>query len=142
MQVKIATTKEDIKKALQIREKVFVEEQQIPKELEMDPLDQEATHFLALEGDLPVGTCRMRWIDLHTVKVERVAVLKEKRSTGIGKKIMYTVEKYAQAKGAKSILLESQIRVESFYQKLGYTSYGSPFVVVGIPHIKMKKTWN
>lgn len=141
-QIKIVTTEEELRQAFQIRHQVFVEEQHVPKELELDSFDQEATHFLALQGDFPIGTCRMRWIDPHTVKAERVAVLKEKRSTGVGKKLMQELEAHARVQGAKTVLLESQIRVESFYHKLGYVSYGSPFEVVGIPHIKMRKTWS
>jgi len=138
--VKIAETDEERKQAFDIRHQVFVVEQNVPKELEIDEWDGQATHFLALENDLPIGACRLRWLDPHTVKAERVAVLLEKRSTGIGKKLMAALEEYARSRGAQRILLHSQIRVEGFYRKLGYVSYGEPFDDAGIPHIKMKKS--
>lgn len=77
--VKKAITDSDLNHAFSIRTKVFVEEQNVPKDLEIDEWEEKAIHFLAWENELPIGTCRLRFVDQFTAKVERVAVLKEKK---------------------------------------------------------------
>ncbi|MBA4493290.1 GNAT family N-acetyltransferase [Paenactinomyces guangxiensis] len=128
--------------AFAIRRNVFIEEQQVPEDLEIDEWEDIATHFLALEEGKPVGTCRLRWVNPQTVKAERVAVLGEKRKTGAGKKLMEALELYARDKGAKTIVLNAQIQVVPFYEKLGYRGTGASFFEAGIKHIPMKKELN
>jgi predicted GNAT family N-acyltransferase len=136
---KTVQDKKELEQAFAIRRNVFVDEQQVPEELELDDWDQTSTHLLALESSKPVGTCRLRWIDPTTVKAERVAVLSPKRNTGTGKQLMSALEQLAKEKGAHSIILNAQIQVLPFYEKLGYQSIGAPFMEAGIEHIKMKK---
>lgn len=137
--VKVVQEASELEQALDIRRQVFIEEQEVPEDIEVDEYEQTATHFLALDGTEPVGTCRLRWVDPQTAKAERVAVLKEKRSTGAGRKLMEALEAYARDKGAHSIVLNAQARVLSFYEKLGYVAMGTPFMDAGIEHRKMKK---
>ncbi|SEN07004.1 GNAT family N-acetyltransferase [Lihuaxuella thermophila] len=137
--VKTACQPQELEQAFAIRRKVFIEEQQVPEELELDEWDGQSTHFLALEQNTPVGTCRLRWLDARTAKAERVAVLRTKRNTGAGKKLMEALEAHAGKKGALSIVLNAQIQVVPFYEKLGYQAAGTPFFEAGIKHIPMKK---
>lgn len=138
--VKKAITDSDLNHAFSIRTKVFVEEQNVPKDLEIDEWEEKAIHFLAWENELPIGTCRLRFVDQFTAKVERVAVLKEKRKTGAGKLLMQTLEELARQKGAQKILLHAQVAVIPFYKKLGYEAFGTPFDDAGILHMKMEKS--
>ncbi|WP_220184198.1 GNAT family N-acetyltransferase [Thermoactinomyces mirandus] len=138
--VKKAITDSDLNHVFSIRTKVFVEEQNVPKDLEIDEWEEKSTHFLAWENELPIGTCRLRFVDPFTAKAERVAVLKEKRKTGAGKLLMQTLENVARQKGARKILLYAQVRVIPFYKKLGYEPFGTPFDDAGIPHMKMEKS--
>ncbi len=99
--VKQATGSKEMELVYSIRTKVFIEEQQVPKDLEMDEWEEKSVHFLAWLEDIPVGTCRLRFIDHDTGKAERVAVLKEYRKTGAGTKLMEALETFARQKGPK-----------------------------------------
>ena len=134
-----ATNKEEMDHVYSIRTKVFIEEQQVPKDLEMDEWEEKSVHFLAWLSDTPIGTCRLRFVDNDTGKAERVAVLKEYRNTGAGTKLMQALEAFARQKGAKKILLNAQISAMPFYEKSGYIAFGTPFDDAGILHMQMEK---
>lgn len=137
--IKQATNKEEMDHVYSVRTKVFIEEQQVPKDLEMDEWEEKSVHFLAWLGDTPIGTCRLRFVDNDTGKAERVAVLKEYRNTGAGTKLMQALEAFARQKGAKKILLNAQISAMPFYEKSGYIAFGKPFDDAGILHMQMEK---
>ncbi|MGA9173503.1 MAG: GNAT family N-acetyltransferase [Thermoactinomyces sp.] len=137
--VKTVQTQEELNQAFSIRRIVFIHEQKVPEDLELDEWDQSAIHFLALENGEPIGTCRLRWIGDHTAKAERVAVLADKRNTGAGKKLMLALEESARQKEARAIRLNAQVQVVPFYEKLGYRTNGAPFYEAGIKHIPMIK---
>ena len=123
-----------------IREQVFILEQNVPKNLELDEFDDSATHILAKFSGEPAGCARLR--EVHDfLKVERVAVLSKFRGNSIAKKIMHFIEDIAASK-KKTIILNAQESVIEFYKKLGYEAEGEKFVEAGIVHIKMKKTPN
>lgn len=136
-----AITTGDYKEVFAIRTKVFVEEQHVPAELELDEYEQEAIHFLASVDGKPAGVARMRWIDALTAKAERVAVLKSFRGTGVGRELMIALEKHARAEHAASIQLHAQLTAQPFYERLGYQAYGDTFLDAGIEHIAMKKNF-
>jgi predicted GNAT family N-acyltransferase len=137
--VRIVENERDLERALAIRREVFVLEQGVPEDLEIDEWEPSSTHFLAWAGEAPVGTCRLRMLDPSTGKAERVAVLKSVRDAGVGRKLMEACEHHARQAGAKSLILNAQIQVVPFYEKLGYVPVGDPFMEAGIRHIKMKK---
>jgi predicted GNAT family N-acyltransferase len=139
LHVKPIETPEELEQAFAIRRKVFIEEQNIPEELEMDEWDDAATHFLAFHDGEPIGTCRARWLNDQTIKAERVAVLKQKRKVGAGKLLMQTLEEFARQKKAQAIYLNAQTQVVPFYKRLGYKECGAPFDEAGIPHVPMMK---
>src|SRR5437868_11134315 len=93
---------------LAIRREVFVAGQGVPLEREFDGLDDEATHFVAIENDEYVGTARLRVVDGHA-KVERVAVREPWRGRGLGDRLMETVEAHAKAAGLPLIALSAQV---------------------------------
>ena len=84
--MKIAVT-DDVDACMAIRRKVFVEEQAVPEELELDAHDATAVHLLAVADGRPVGTARLL-IDGDHAKIGRVAVLAETRGTGAGAALM------------------------------------------------------
>ena len=116
-----------------IRYEVFVGEQNVPEELEIDGLDGEAKHVLAYVDALPIGTGRM----LNDGHIGRVAVLKKYRGLGIGKLIMKELIKWAQDMNLEKILLSSQCHAHSFYLDLGFVCVGEIYKEAGIDHIKM-----
>jgi predicted GNAT family N-acyltransferase len=124
--------------AVDLRHQVFVVEQGVPAELEMDEFDQGATHLVALRGDRVVGTLRIL-DDGGVAKIGRVAVRAAARRTGLGSRLMQRAAALASDRGFSDIVLHAQVSVRHFYQKLGYVEEGDLFEEAGIPHIAMRK---
>ncbi|GAP94089.1 GNAT family N-acetyltransferase [Leptolyngbya sp. NIES-2104] len=135
--IKVVNFDRDFQDIVAIRMSVFQDEQGVEPELEFDGLDEAATHFLAYDRDSAVGTARVRFLDAHTAKLERVAVLLDRRKYGIGRKIVETVLEFLANKNISDLRIHAQISVVAFYQKLGFVTEGEPFDEAGIPHIKM-----
>lgn len=133
------TSEADFEAALDLRREVFIEEQDVPEELELDGLDDGATHFLARRGDEPVGTARLRAYGDGLAKVERVAVREPHRGEGWGRRIMAAVEEHAREAGYERIRLAAQVPVLGFYERLGYEVASEEFMDAGIPHRSMEK---
>jgi predicted GNAT family N-acyltransferase len=138
--IKKAERPEELEQALAVRRAVFVIEQGVPEDLEVDEWEANAVHFLALHGKKAVGTCRLRRIGPDTVKAERVAVLAPFRKSGTGRRLMETLENCAREMKARFVVLNAQIQVVPFYEKMGYQAVGEPFDEAGILHIRMEKT--
>ena len=117
----------------QIREKVFIEEQKVPRSIEMDGHDSECHQFLATYKKLNIGTARLRKYG----KIERVSVIKEFRSLGIGSKIMEIIINKARTLDTNEIYLHSQEDSIRFYENIGFKTVGNYFFEAEIKHIKM-----
>ena len=139
IKIEIVTYTEYLAPITKIRTRVFQEEQGITSELEFDGLDHSATHLLAYVDGKPVGTARIRSLDEHTVKIERLAVLPEARRKGIGQQLTQKSLAFAQEHHYQTAILNSQLYIKSLYEKLGFTQVGEVFDEAGIPHIKMSK---
>ena len=118
-----------------IRYKVFVNEQNVPEELEIDGLDNEAKHVLAFVDKVPIGTGRI----LSDGHIGRVAVIKNYRGLGIGKSIMKNLIKWAQDMSLEKVWLSSQWHAHSFYLDFGFVCVDEIYKEAGIDHIKMFK---
>lgn len=122
-----------------IRFRVFVEEQSVPPEIEMDEHDAVATHVICLVGDKAVGTGRLvRMLD--GMKLGRVAVLAEYRKKGLGARIVKWLLDWAVEAGHETVHANVQIGALGFYEKLGFMVTGAHFMEAGIEHVKM--VWN
>ncbi len=126
----------NIKEICAIRYNVFVEEQKVPEELEIDGLDDKAKHVLAFVDSVQIGTGRI----LSDGHIGRVAVLKDYRGLGIGKLIMKDLIKWAQNMNLEKVWLSSQWHAHSFYLDLGFVCVGEIYIEAGIDHIKMYRT--
>lgn len=121
--------------AIQLRMKVFVQEQSVPVDMEVDGDDPEAKHLLLLKDDQPLGTCRWRETD-EGLKLERFAIIKTCRGQGLGKVLVeYVLEKYKESDSC--IYLYAQSDVIAFYEKFGFLAVGEEFEEAGIQHRKM-----
>jgi len=128
----------------QIRESVFIEEQNVPIELEWDGLDTQAIHFLAEihsestleQKKLAVGTARIIIKD-NQAYIGRMAVLSQWRGQGIGTKILQSCINECKKQKVAKITLNAQVYITEFYQKAGFKSIGDQFLDAGIPHQKM-----
>lgn len=129
---------DELPSLLAVRRVVFVEEQGVPPELEVDGLDPECVHF-AVEGPGGLlGTARLR--DYHGAgKAERVAVLASARGTGAGRALMEALEAEAVRRGMPEVRLNAQRDAVPFYLRLGYEPVGAEFEEAGIPHLAMRK---
>ena len=138
MKIKKVESKKELNISQKIREKVFCDEQKVSKQIEFDGLDHLCDHFLIFKKNNPVGTARLREKNPGVFKIERVAVLKNKRLSGLGNLLMKEVIKYTfKNYSLKMLVLHSQVHVKGFYQKLGFKEEGNEFLEDGIPHIKM-----
>ena len=140
LEVRVADTDRAREDAFAVRRTVFVDEQGVDEDLEYDAHDETATHFVAYDGDEPVGAARLREYADGVGKVERVAVLESHREDGVGRAVMAAVEDRARADGLESLKLHSQTRAAGFYRGLGYERYGEEFEEAGIPHVEMRKS--
>ncbi len=141
-QIHTVQTEQEKKDALSVRRIVFIEEQQVPEDLEIDEHDGDdpaTIHFVAYAGDKPVGASRLRTYAPGVGKVERVAVLGSERGTGLGRQIMVMMEETAREMGFQKLKLNAQTHAQRFYEKLGYTPVGDVFDEAGIEHIAMEK---
>lgn len=123
--------------AWQIRKTVFVEEQNVPIEIERDQIDDIAWHILMLDGDIPVATGRVFQVEGDKYGIGRVAVVKEERSKGIGNRIMTLLLEKAWSIGANHVEIHAQSYAKSFYENLGFVVDGEPYIEAGIEHITM-----
>ena len=136
--IKIVESPEEFDQCFRIRTIVFVEEQEVPLELEMDEYDAVATHFLLCDGETPLATARL--VDKHGLaKIGRVAVLKEARGRGLGLLLMQAVIDEAKHRGFTESVLDAQTYAVPFYARLGYVAEGEEFDDAGIPHFLMRR---
>lgn len=123
-----------------IRCRVFQDEQGVAPELEFDGLDESAIHLLAYLNGEPVGTTRIRPLDLQTTKIERLAVLSKVRGFGIGTKLMETaLDLIVRNTPCEKVVVHAQEYIKNLYEKLGFCVVGERFNEAGIPHLKMIK---
>lgn len=138
MKVLQAGTENQLQDAFNIRKKVFVEEQDVPIEIEIDEHENNSAHFVLYDEETPVGAGRFRVLD-GKGKVERICILPEYRGNGAGIQIMEEIEEYAKKLPVDEVVLNAQSYAVPFYEKLGYSVISDEFLDAGIPHRKMKK---
>lgn len=123
--------------ASRVRLMVFVAEQKVPLEEEIDALDPLCTHFVAKDSHgMVVGCARMT----PTGHIGRVAVLKPFRGRGVGKIVLSAVLDYARAHGMKKLDLNAQTHARGFYEAFGFVAEGDVFNECGIEHIHMVRS--
>ena len=128
----------DMERAYAIRRRVFIEEQRVPEEIELDADDARAFHALAtLDGDA-IGCGRMLDHGDDEVKIGRMAVLQEYRGTGVGREILRFLTGRARIRGSRRAILHAQLSAEGFYLREGFTPVGGVFDEAGIKHRKME----
>lgn len=129
----------DLAAAYAVRHQVFVGEQGVPVELEVDEHDPDADHVVARLADgRVVGTGRLVLEPGGVGHLGRLAVLAEVRGAGAGAALVRALEDRARARGLASVVLGGQVYAVGFYERLGYTAYGEEFDDAGIPHRWMR----
>ena len=122
-----------------IRTRVFIQEQNVPEDLEWDGEDAQATHALVLDQDgRPIGAARLLIHD-RLAHIGRMAVLPEWRGRGVGKALLQCLLAAARARSAQSVFLNAQTTAVAFYARAGFVVEGAEFLDAGIPHLRMTR---
>jgi predicted GNAT family N-acyltransferase len=137
--VKLVENEDELAGAVSVRMRVFVVEQQIPAEEELDGADATATHAIALHQGQVVGTGRLIYREDSTAQIGRMAVDQPFRRQGTGGRILDFLEEEARSQGIRRCILHAQEYVKNFYAAHGYQEHGDVFLEVDIPHIEMHK---
>lgn len=137
MEVIIAKNKKQREDAYSVRKIVFIDEQNVPPEEEIDEFEEQSTHFVLYDEGKPVGAGRFRELNGYG-KVERICVLSSYRGKGAGKLIMEKIHEFASTSNIKRLKLNAQEHAIPFYENLGYTVVSDTFLDAGIPHKTME----
>jgi predicted GNAT family N-acyltransferase len=117
-----------------VREAVFVLEQGVPAELELDALDPLCDHVIARDAaSQPIGTGRLT----PERRIGRMAVMPEWRGRGVGDALLLALLGQARQRGWRSISLHAQASAIGFYVRHGFLPVGDPFEEAGIEHQDM-----
>ena len=138
MEVREARTKSELAEALALRERVFCGEQGVSFEADQDGRDGEATHIVAVDDGVVIGTCRLLFRGT-VARLGRLAVQRERRGESVAVDILSEADRIARQAGSESIALHAQTYAQALYERAGYEVYGPTFVEEGIEHVAMEK---
>lgn len=120
----------------ELRDTVFVKEQQVSAEEEWDDLDAVCEHVLAIADDgTPIGCGRLT----PERKIGRMAVLEPWRGHGVGAAMLRMLIERARTRGWNSISLHAQVTAIDFYRQHGFEGFGDRFMEAGIEHQAMRR---
>ncbi|KWN06875.1 GCN5 family acetyltransferase [Burkholderia territorii] len=125
--------------AARIRDAVFVREQRIPPEWELDDEDPVSLHAVAYRVDAATGARRAVATGrlLRTGTIGRVAVLADARGQGAGSAVLHALLDAARQRGEPIVRLYALVAAVPFYVQHGFAAIGEPFVEIGVPHVEM-----
>lgn len=136
---KLVTSDKELKGALEVRRQVFVDEQGVSEDIELDGRDVEALHMVVVDRKRVIGTARVLFLANGQAKIERMAILKPFRGRGIGKKIISFLNRELRNRQVERVFLHAQCSVSAFYKLCGFDETGPTFWEAGIKHIKMQR---
>lgn len=145
--IKILESKEELELGFALRIKVFVKEQNVPIELELDDKDHSdnTVHIGYFHDDRLIGVARLIDMDKDIIHIGRVVIDKDYRGKGIGRKLIVGCETTAKNILKREIIIElsAQIQAEKFYESLGYNRVNDKiYLDAGIEHVDMRKVIN
>lgn len=135
--IKVATD-EELNAAYHVRKSVFVDEQHVPIEEEIDHFEKKSIHFIGRNGNQVVGASRLRFEEDYG-KLERICVLKPYRGKSYGKLLIQHMEDEIKNHGYSKAKLHAQTNAKQFYERFGYQIISDEFMDAGIPHVAMTK---
>lgn len=145
--IKILKSEEELNLGFALRIEVFVREQNVPLELELDEKDhsENTVHIGYFHDDKLIGVARLIDMDKDVIHIGRVAIDKNYRGKGIGRDLIIGCETTAKLilKREVTIELSAQIQAEKFYESLGYYRVNNTiYLDAGIEHVDMRKVIN
>jgi predicted GNAT family N-acyltransferase len=121
--------------ATAIRFEVFVDEQKVPAEIELDDMDAVCLHAVAYDDfGAAIGTGRL----LPDGHIGRMAVRQPGRGTGVGGAILQLLMEKARERGDAAVVLNAQTVAAPFYARYGFVQQGEVFAEAGIAHVEMR----
>ncbi len=138
--VRLSASEGDAAGLRALRLEVFVDEQGVPADEELDRYDAAAVHAVAVQSGVVVGTGRLVLVSALEARVGRMAVKATVRRQGVGAALLRFLEAEAKSRGIARIVLHAQAHARTFYDKHGYAAEGGPFTEAGIEHVSMAKT--
>ena len=138
LDIRFIQNSKDMLSCLELRRTVFIEEQNVPENEEVDGDDPDCDHILLTVSDIPVGAARLKYYN-DFVKVQRVCVLKNYRGQGIGSNIINFIIRHVEKNDIRSsVRLGSQFHALEFYKGLGFIEFGEEYLDAGILHKDME----
>jgi predicted GNAT family N-acyltransferase len=137
--VRVARDAAEIDAAMELRVRVFVDEQGVDPGEELDDLDERSLQVVGLDDSGVIATCRVRDLGGGEWKLERMAVERRLRGNGVGVRLLEGAEREARERGAAEMVLHAQLRVEAFYAAHDYVPEGETFLEAEIEHVRMRK---
>jgi predicted GNAT family N-acyltransferase len=129
----------EVEAAMDLRVRVFIDEQGVDAGDEMDELDEAALQIVGLDDTGVIATCRLRDLGGGEWKLERMAVDRRLRRLGVGARLLEGAEGEARAHGGGQMVLHAQRHAEAFYASQGYVAEGDTFLEAEIEHVRMRK---
>ncbi|MGA1866024.1 MAG: GNAT family N-acetyltransferase [Thermoplasmatota archaeon] len=130
------TTPEKMGLEMEIRRKVFIEEQNVDPAVEYDDHESDSVQYILTRNGSPIGCARYRWVG-NSIKLERFALLKEERGKGLGRFIMDRMLEEVLPLEPETVYLHSQTAVAGFYNKCGFNPCSAVFREADIDHVRM-----
>ena len=124
--------------AAALRQQVFVVEQGVPAELELDEMDAQSLHAVAYQDGVPVATGRL----LPDGHIGRMAVRQDARGAGTGSLVLCALMDEARRRGDRDVVLHAQLGARDFYARHGFEAEGGVFMDAGIEHIAMRRKFS
>nr|WP_217344634.1 GNAT family N-acetyltransferase [Noviherbaspirillum sp. L7-7A]MBV0878799.1 GNAT family N-acetyltransferase [Noviherbaspirillum sp. L7-7A] len=124
--------------AAALRHRVFVVEQGVPAELELDEMDAQSLHAVAYQDGVPVATGRL----LPDGHIGRMAVRQDARGAGTGSLVLCALMDEARRRGDRDVVLHAQLSARDFYARHGFEAEGDAFMDAGIEHIAMRRRFS
>lgn len=125
--------------SLKIRKEVFIQEQNVAPEIEVDDLENQCTYYVGYVQNQPVVTTRVHHEEPNTWHLQRVATQATARHQGYASQLLSAIEAEARQQNVQTITLNAQDQAQNFYLQLGYEVVGPQFLDAGIKHHQMIK---
>ena len=137
--IREVNTAEELEQAQEIRVRVLEEEQGFPHEVNIDGLDQSASHVLVLDEEVPVATARLTMVAAGQGKIARIAVLPSHRGMGLGRRLTQELETIGERNGLHTLHVEPHAHLEGFFRALGYEKVAGSVDTADHYLIRMRK---
>ena len=123
-----------------LRTRVFVDEQGVPPEIEQDDRDAGAVHVLSRDGSGRVVATGRLLVDGARASIGRMAADASVRGRGHGAAVLAELHRQAVLRGVREVELHAQVSARRFYERAGYAAVGEEYLEAGIAHVTMRRT--